>query len=85
MQYYEKHGGQFQLINLLFPLNYRIPYITPEGNNKALSAEIRIKMLAPYYSPFLNIGDTVRYDFYIKDRAGHQSNTATTGDVIIRY
>lgn len=83
--YSEKVNGQYKAIKLTPPLNYRIPNIMPEGVNKSLDGEIKIKWPAPYYNPLLNIGDTVKYDFYIEDRALNKSNVASTGDVIIQY
>ncbi len=35
-------------------------------------------------SNHFNTGDTLHYEFYITDRAGHQSNHITTHDLIIR-
>ncbi|MCC7051442.1 MAG: hypothetical protein IT239_06675 [Bacteroidia bacterium] len=85
IKYFEKHKGVFQEITLAAPFNYRFKRIQSPGRNKAIEGEMKIKIQAPYYSPFLSVGDTVKYDFYIKDRALHVSNTETTGDVIIKY
>lgn len=35
-------------------------------------------------SVHFNTGDTLHYEFYITDRAGHESNHITTHDLIIR-
>lgn len=59
------------------PLNYRIPYIEPrEGQNKILSGEVNIR----FEYPTINY-DTIRYDFYITDRALHKSNIESTPDI----
>jgi hypothetical protein len=33
----------------------------------------------------LDPGDTVKYEFYIKDRTLNSSNTESTGPVVIQY
>ncbi len=69
-------------------LRYTVPYFSTSGNNKTLEGEIIISDII-YIAPYGNINDpifddTIRYDFYIKDRAGNKSNIETTGDVILR-
>jgi hypothetical protein len=45
------------------------------GQNKTIKGTITITILdLPQY-------DTIRYEFYIRDRAGHDSNTETTTDI----
>ncbi len=45
------------------------------GQNKTIKGTITITILdLPLY-------DTIRYEFYIRDRAGHSSNTETTTDI----
>jgi hypothetical protein len=85
IKYFEKTNGKYNEISLSSPFNYRFKRIQSPGRDKALEGEMKIKIPAPYYSPFRSVGDTVRYDFYIKDRALNISNTETTGDVIIKY
>lgn len=54
---------------------YRIPDITPEGQNKVLDGEMRIKLLAPYYG----IGhQEFKYEAYIYDRSLQKSNVIIT-------
>jgi len=59
------------------PLFYRIPYIEPrEGQNKTLQGNIKIDF------EYLTINyDTIRYEFYMYDRARNKSNTETTTDI----
>lgn len=58
---------------------YRVPYITPDGQYKALDGEIKVKLRAP---PIYGIGhDKVKFEITLKDRAGHQSNMVTTGEI----
>jgi hypothetical protein len=59
------------------PLFYRIPYIEPrEGQNKTLQGNIKIDF------EYLTLDyDTIRYDFYMYDRARNKSNTESTTDI----
>ena len=59
------------------PLNYRIPYIEKEGQNKALKGEIQVDFR--YYHTFEY--DTIKYSFFIVDRALHKSNVETTPEI----
>ena len=60
------------------PVSSRIPYLTPDGKNKALKGDILRELNLPF--PLLN--DTMKYDIFIYDRALHQSNTITTPEFI---
>jgi hypothetical protein len=63
----------------LEPSSYRIPYMERLGQNKILKGTISVTFLyLSYYK-----SDTIRYDFYIKDRAGNESNTASTSDIAL--
>lgn len=59
------------------PLNYRIPYIEVKGQNKTLKGEIKVEF---YY--LLQLYDTIKYDFYLLDRAQHESNTESTPEIV---
>lgn len=63
----------------LKPASYRIPYMYRQGQNKILKGTISVTFLYLFY----NQGDTIRYDFYLKDRALNSSNIASTNDIII--
>lgn len=63
----------------LKPSGYRIPYMEREGQNKILKGTISITFLYLTYSP----ADILRYDFYIKDRKGNESNTVSTPEIDI--
>lgn len=63
----------------LRPSSYRIPYMQREGQNKILKGTISVTFLYIFYSK----SDTIRYDFYIKDRAFNESNVASTNEIII--
>jgi hypothetical protein len=63
----------------LGPSAYRIPYMTRPGQNKILKGTVSVIFLYLFYEPT----DTIKYDFYIKDRADNSSNTASTYDIIL--
>ncbi len=65
----------------LKPSGYRIPYMERLGQNKILKGNITVTFMYLFYSK----KDTIRYDFYIKDRAGHISNTVSTSDIPLYY
>ena len=63
----------------LKPSGYRIPYMERTGQNKILRGTISVTFLYLFYSE----ADTVKYEFYIKDRAGNESNLASTCEIVI--
>jgi hypothetical protein len=63
----------------LKPSAYRIPYMERTGQDKILKGTISVTFLYLFYSP----SDTIRYDFYIKDRAGNVSNVASTSEIVL--
>ena len=65
--------------DILKPSPYRIPYMVREGQNKILKGTISVVFLYLFYSP----ADTIRYDFYIKDRALNVSNVASTSQIVL--
>ncbi len=61
--------------------SYRIPYLTPDGQYKALDGEIKAKLrVPPIYVPGHTI---VKFEIYIRDRAGHMSNRVQTNEISI--
>lgn len=76
---YEKLDGEFLKVDeddLETPLNYRIPFIEMEGQNKTLKGEIQVDFM------YLIIKyDTIKYEFYLVDRALNQSNVETTPEI----
>jgi hypothetical protein len=63
----------------LYPSSYRIPYMERLGQNKILRGTISVTFLYLFYEPT----DTIKYDFYIKDRLLHESNVVSTSEIII--
>ena len=68
-----------------FPYSYQIPFITPKGTTKAISGTIWITVLPDNFScrPNRPVLDTISYEIYIVDRAGHESNRIVTPDVVL--
>ncbi len=66
---------------------YRIPLVTPKGNIKAISGEIKIKIYSPFIClvPFGSTQkqDTVFYTLSIKDQAGNRSNDVLSPIIVI--
>lgn len=78
---YEMIDGEFQEIELKIPHYYRTPFIEErEGQNKSLKAEIKVDF---QYSYNFFKHDTIRYSFYIVDRALHLSNTEYTPYILL--
>ncbi|HSH52618.1 MAG TPA: hypothetical protein VK982_12915 [Bacteroidales bacterium] len=59
-------------------ITYIIPYLEGGVYREYLKGEIEIKL---YFTDFYY--DTLKFDFYIYDRANHKSNTETTPEIII--
>jgi hypothetical protein len=64
----------------LTPSEYRIPYMERLGQNKILRGTISVTFLYLFGTP----NDTIQYEFYIKDRADHISNSATTCEIALK-
>jgi len=82
LQLFRKTGGVFELASPsdpLYPSEYRIPYLDAPGQNKILKGSIDVTMFYFLY----NDTDTLYYDFWIKDRSGNESNTASTCVIVL--
>ena len=78
---FDKIDGEFIEVpenDLEAPLNYRIPYIEKEGQNKALKGEIQVDFIYLLFEY-----DTFKYTFFIVDRALHKSNVETTPEIAL--
>ena len=76
-----KTDGEFIEVSeneLETPMNYRIPYIEKEGQNKALKGEIQVDFIYLLFEY-----DTIKYSFFIVDRALHKSNIETTPEIAL--
>jgi hypothetical protein len=77
LKLYRKKGSGFELagpLDPLYPSEYRIPFLEAEGQNKILRGTIEVTLIYFLYS----VSDTLYYDFWIQDRSGNESNTAST-------
>jgi hypothetical protein len=61
------------------PSPYRIPYMERLGQNKILKGTIAVTFLYFLY----NETDTIKYDFYLKDRDLNESNLESTAEIIL--
>lgn len=61
------------------PSSYRIPYMERLGQNKILKGTISVTFLYQFFS----VGDTIKYDFFIKDRALNESNIESTSEIVL--
>jgi hypothetical protein len=59
-----------------FEFKYRIPVVTPFGQDKSLNGEIHVRLYAPY-----QVHPVYRFRCYIYDRALHQSNVVDSPDL----
>ncbi|TFH35101.1 MAG: hypothetical protein E4G95_07325 [Bacteroidia bacterium] len=53
---------------------FRIPFLQRPGQNQIIQGTMEVILF--YY--FFNVEDTVKYEFYLIDRAGHESNREET-------
>lgn len=58
--------------------SYRVPYLTPAGQYKALDGEIKIKLRT---QPLFAVGHVVKFEIILTDRAGNKSNMVTTNEI----
>ena len=78
LEYYEKVNGNWEIgkdgfgEDIVF--KYRTPYLTPEGNNKALKGTINVLIEPIYYNPFSLNSDTIMYKIILVDRNFNESN-----------
>jgi len=82
VDYEELQNGVWTLVVFPQPLDYRVPDLTPTGQNKVLEGEIAIA-LKPFSLFHYDTYDTVRYSVRLLDRALNVSNTVYTGPIIV--
>ena len=77
--------GVWGRVQLLLPLHYRIPYITPTGQNKALEGEIAVALKPwPIAGTAAEPWDSVRFSATLVDRALHISNEVLSPPVRVQ-
>lgn len=79
---YEQRNGEFINVDSLLvdSIRYSIPFaevMRREGQNKTLKGSIKVDV-----SELVINYDTIKYDFYIVDRAGNKSNVTSTTPII---
>jgi len=82
IDYYEQQNGIFvKLHDTLGPsFNARIPYLTPNDPNKAIKGIIIDTLIL---NP-MPVYDTVKFKFFIYDRALNKSNVDSTPPIILK-
>ena len=73
LYYYEKNDSIWEEVELAVPYFYRIPVITPRGQNKALNGEIDVDVILPFNRP-----DSIRFEIILIDQALRESNRLQT-------
>lgn len=59
--------------------NQRMQYVSPATNKKSIEARVTYHM--DYYSSLILFSAAGRFNFHIRDRAGHVSNTVITPEL----
>lgn len=80
-KYYEKKNGQFEEVVLDPPNYFRIPVLTPEGQNKTLEGDIEVVLYIN--NPFSEY-DTIKFEAWIVDRSLKESNVITTEEIVVQ-
>lgn len=80
VDYHERQNGEWVRIDFPLPYYYRVPVITPTGQNKTLEGEIAVALKPWPVIPNTpgSPPDTVRFSVRLVDRALHESNTVFT-------
>ncbi|MCX6226692.1 MAG: hypothetical protein NTV01_18410 [Bacteroidia bacterium] len=83
MQEYKKENDSFTEVPAPGGLKkYRIPDLTPSGQNKTLIADISVTIEYPYSIDNPLPFNEFRYEFYVVDRSLNISNKATSSVII---
>lgn len=82
VDYYKRVDGVWEQEHFVLPLHYRVPNLTPSGNNKALDGTITVALQWPIVPG--SEGDSIRLDVRLVDRALHVSNTVSSPTVLVR-
>ncbi len=61
--------------------NQRMQYIEPPGNSKSIEATVTYRM--DYISALILLSTQGRFQFYIRDRANHISNTSASAELLL--
>lgn len=78
--YYEKLNDTFQLVDLPFTFNTRIPFVDEDLAERGIKGEIEVEV---YINNINSDADSIRFDLQIVDRALHKSNIITTPSIFV--
>ena len=73
LYYFVKNGDVWEETDLIVPYYYRVPNLTPSGQNKSLKGKIEVSITLPINRP-----DSIHFNVELIDRALHSSNILTT-------
>jgi hypothetical protein len=84
IEYYEFDNGVWTNVDLGSApyIAYRVPDLTPTGQNQTLEGEIAIAM-EPFSFTHNATADTIKYSVTLLDRALHVSNSVETGMIVV--
>ncbi|MCU0455623.1 MAG: hypothetical protein MUE74_04900 [Bacteroidales bacterium] len=84
---YRKTGNIFvevtDSLDPVFPYDYRIPFMERLGQNKILKGTVAVTFL--YQNYMTGNTDTIKYEFFIRDRAQHHSDTIMTVEIPLSF
>jgi len=86
---YVLRSGTYELIETPNPFDFRIPLLTPTGQNKQLRVTTTYDLSFDFQDllvsgDYFDLGDTLRFDVTIVDRDLNVSNVATTEGHILQ-
>jgi hypothetical protein len=91
MDIYVKREGDFILFDPVGTLDFRIPVITPQGQNKQLRVEVsnslgtELGALIGSQSNDIFLGDTVKFSVTLVDQDLNVSNTIETNPQVLEF
>lgn len=78
----EKISGEWRIVQFRDSIFYRIPRITPTGQNKTLEGEIAVA-IDPFPLFISGNSDTIRFSVELVDRALNHSNKVLSDEIIV--
>lgn len=82
IDYYEKREGEWVLVEPPGTFNFRIPVITPDGQNKQLEVKVTNDMSFDLPLPTAQ-SDTIKFKVTLVDRAKHESVPEETDEIVL--
>ena len=82
LDYYEKRDGVWELIETPSTFNFRVPVLTPDGQNKQLDVKITYDM--SFDLPLPNAqSDTIKFNVTLVDREKRESIPVETEEIVL--